>query len=212
MRTCVTRHLAAFALLGLAGCALAPAQPLALSIRGELLLPSSTPAKPSEMVVELRDTTNGRVLTEQRQPLRGHASALPFRLQLARDRLTPGHAFSVRGAVLAEGWAQWLSEPVTIDPDRGTIDLGTLMLARAQRPLAFQTRIDCAGRIFIVGMAGSVLTLRDGETSVELKPAASAPDERFEAVGDASTFVHTQGQSATVGVGGAVYAGCRTSR
>jgi len=186
-------------------------QPSDLRIHGWLLLPAAA-AVSGESVVELRDTTDDQVLTEQRQALRGRAAALPFRLQLPRAQLTPGHAFSVRAALLAEGWAQWLSEPVAVDPSRSAIDLGTLALVRSQRPLAFQTRIDCAGRIFIVGMAGEVLTLRDGAKSVELQPAASAPDERFEAVGDASTFVHTQGRAATVSVSGSVYADCSVSR
>jgi len=210
MRSCTSR-LGALALLGLAGCGMPQAQPSDLRIHGWLLLPAAA-AVSGELVVELRDATEDRVLTEQRQPLRGRAAALPFRLQLPRAQLTPGHAFSVRAALLAEGWAQWLSEPVAVDPSRSDIDLGTLALVRSQRPLAFQTRIDCAGRIFVIGMAGDVLTLRDGDASVALKPVDSAPDERFEAVGDASTFVQTHGRAATVSVGGSVYAGCSLSR
>ena len=118
----------------------------------------------------------------------------------------------VRAAVLAEGWAQWLSEPIAVDASGGSIDLGTLTLARAPRPLAFQTLIDCAGRSFVIGMAGEVLTLRDGEKSYALKPETTAPDQHFKAVGDVSTFVRTQGRSATVSVSGAIYAGCNVSR
>jgi hypothetical protein len=206
-----TSRIAALVLLGLGGCSMPLSPPQELTVLGRLQLPGGVPTT-GEAVVELRDTTDDRVLTEQRQPLRSKPAALPFRLQLPRDRLVQGHALSVRAAVLAEGWPQWLSEPLALDPERGSIDLGTLVLARAQRPLAFQTRIDCAGRIFIVGMAGEVLTLRDGAKSVELQAAASAPDERFEAVGDASTFVQTQGRAATVSVSGSVYADCSVSR
>jgi len=204
-------RLAALVLLGLAGCGMTPSQPQDLKILGQLQLPHGT-ATEGEAVVELRDTTEDRVLTEQRQLLDGNTSALHFRLHLPSHRLPPSHALSVRAAVLAGGWAQWLSEPVAVDPARGSIDLGTLALARAQRPLAFQTLIDCGGRSFVLGMAGDVLMLRDGERSYALNPVASAPDERLEAVGDSSTFVRTQGRSATVGVGGVVYAGCSVSR
>lgn len=87
------------------------------------------------------------------------------------------------------------------------------MLVRAQQPLAFQTRIDRAGRSFVVvGMAGDVLTLRDGERSYALESVAAAPGDRLEAVGDSSTFAQTQGRSATVGIGAAIYAGCSVSR
>jgi hypothetical protein len=206
-----TGRLALLLLLGLGGCGI-PASPLQdLRVSGQLQLPGDVVAR-GEAVVELRDTTADRVLAEQRQPLLGNTAALPFQLQLPRDRLVPGQTLSVRAAVLAEGWAQWLSEPVAVDPQRGSIDLGTLVLLRAQRPLAFQTRIDCAGRSFIVGMDGDVLTLRDGARSYALEPVAAAPGDRMEAVGDASTFVHTQGRSATVSVAGAVYADCSVSR
>jgi len=61
-------------------------------------------------------------------------------------------------------------------------------------------------------MAGDVLTLRDGEKSYALDPVAATPDEHLEAVGDASTFVRTQGRSAALSVGGVVYEGCSVSR
>jgi hypothetical protein len=206
-----TCRLAALVLLGLGGCGMSPNPPEELTILGQLQLPGGV-AGTGEAVVELSDTADDRVLTEQRQPWRGKTAALPFRLQLPRDRLVPGQTLSVRAAVLAEGWAQWLSEPLAVDVQRGSIDIGMLVLVRAQRPLAFQTRIDCAGRSFVVGMAGDVLTLRDGERSYPLKAVAAAPEDRLEALGDSSTFVHTQGRSATVGIGGSVYAECSVSR
>jgi hypothetical protein len=205
------RSLAALALIGVASCSVAPGPPAELTVLGHLQLPRGL-ASASEAVVELRDTNDDRVLTEQRQLLRSDQTSLAFRLQLTPDRLPAGHALSVRAAVLMEGWAQWLSEPVAVNAQRGSVDLGTLALARAQRPLAFQTRIDCAGRSFVVGMAGEVLTLRDGEKSYALKSVAAAPGDRLEAVGDPSTFLQTQGRGAAVSVGGEVYADCSVSR
>jgi uncharacterized lipoprotein YbaY len=211
MRTLATL-LAALVLPSLAGCGTPPpGQPAQLRIQGELRLPGAADTA-GEAVVELRDITVDEVLAEQRQPLPRGQSALRFVLQVPAWQRKPGHAYSVQAAVLVRGWAQWLGEPVAVDPQHGSVDLGTLTLVRSQRPLAFQTRIDCAGRIFVVGMHGDKLMLRDGTTSFELKPATTAPDQRFEAVGDASTFVLTQGRSATVSVGGAVYAGCSLLR
>ena len=203
-----TQRLAALGLALLAGCSMPPA---ALTIQGPLQLPASAPAA-AEAVVELRDTTDDHVLTEQRQLLREAGDTLPFGLQVPRGRLIPGHTFSVRGALLAQGWAQWLSEPVAVDVQRSSIDLGTLVLTPARRPLAFATHIDCGGRLFSVGMAGDLLTLRDGDRSVALQAVPTAAGERLEAVGDASTFVHTRGRAATVGAGGVVYTGCSLLR
>jgi hypothetical protein len=190
-----------------------PQPPATLTVRGQLALPvvAERPAG-GQVVVELRDTRADRVLAEQRLPLDEATPTQPFQLQLRRDRLPRGHLVSVRGALLTPHGAEWLSEPVTIDPTAASVDLGLLQLARAPRPLAFQTYIDCRIRQFVVGMAGDTLTLRDGEQTFALQPSATNPDQRFEAVADPSTFVHTAGTSATVAIRGVIYAGCSLLR
>lgn len=196
-----------------AGGTAAPERPATLTVRGQLALPSAA-KRPAggQVVVELRDTRADRVLAEQRLPMDEAHPTQPFHLQLARERLPRGHGLSVRGALLDHGGQAWLSEPVAIDPTAVSLDLGTLSLARAPRPLAFQTHIDCRMRQFVVGMDGDTLTLRDGEQSFTLQPSAADPDQRFEAVGDASTFVHTHGTTATVAIRGVRYAGCSLLR
>ena len=72
-----TTRLAALVLLGLAGCRLTGGPPAQLTIIGRLQLPQGI-ATAGEVVVELRDSTDGRVLTEQRQPLQGDPAVLPF--------------------------------------------------------------------------------------------------------------------------------------
>lgn len=117
----------------------------------------------------------------------------------------------MRGALLSQGKDQWLSDAIAIDAQAASVDLGMLRLAAAARPLAFQTRIDCAGRAFVVGMDGDVLTLRAGDADYALAPSPGS-DERFAAITDPSTFVQTQGASATVSLRGTVYRGCNVSR
>lgn len=214
MRAIRNLVLAWLALLALTGSGAAtPQQPTLLTVQGRLVLPAAAerPAG-AQLVVELRDTDADRVLAEQRLPLDGAGTTLPFELRLPRERLPRGHRLSVRGALLAHAGAAWLSEPVAIDPTAVAVDLGALRLARAPQALAFQTHIDCRIKQFVVGMAGDTLTLRDGAQSFALQPSAADPDQRFEAVADASTFVHTHGTTATVAIRGVTYAGCSLLR
>lgn len=198
---------AALAML-LAACGTQPPAST-LSIRGQLAVPGRVELPPdAQMVVELRDETDDRVLAEQRQPLREFSSPQPFELRLPRDKLVPGQRLTLRGALLMRGWAQWLSAPVAIDAGRADIDIGTLPLARAARPLAFQSILDCGGRRFIVGMAGDTMQLLDGEMAYNLHTVPAASGSLLEAVGDSSTYVRADGLRATVSVHGVVFCGC----
>ncbi len=205
------RHLLILTAALLAGCT-APSSTLV--IRGQLVAdaPITPPPPDGLMVVELRDTTADQVLTEQRQPLRSLQSPLPFQLQLPREQLQPSHRLEVRGALLSQGWAQWLSPPVAIDASAAAIDAGTLRLQQAARPLAFQSQIDCGTRRFTIGMHGDTMRLLDGETAYDLREVPAAAGGRLEAVGDPATCVQTEGRQARVGVRGVVYTDCSVSR
>lgn len=201
------------ALVLAAGGATAP-EPLAmLTIRGRLALPAP-PLRPAQgqLVVELRDVHADRVLAEQRMAPHASAATQAFQLRLPHDRLPRNAALNVRAALLDRDGATWLSEPVAVEASPTPVDLGTLRLVRAPRPLAFQTRIDCGLRQFVIGMAGDTLTLRDGEQSFALQPSAADPDQQLVAVGDASTSVQLEGTTATVTVRGVIYAGCSLLR
>jgi uncharacterized lipoprotein YbaY len=184
-----------------------------LTIHGQLVADVPITLSPDGlMVVELRDATADRVLTEQRQALRGLQAPLPFQLQLPREQLQPNHRLEVRGALLSQGWAQWLSAPMAIDASASAIDVGTLRLQRAARPLAFQSQIDCGTRRFIVGMHGDTMRLLDGDVGYDLRNVPVASGDRLEAVGDPATFVQAEGRRARVGIGGVVYGDCSVSR
>jgi len=194
----------------MAGCA---ATPPTVTIRGQLVADAPITLPPDgQMVVELRDIAADRVLTEQRQPLRSLQSPLPFELQLPRERLQSDQRLEVRGALLSQGWAQWLSAPVAIDASAAAIELGTLRLQRAARPLAFQSQIDCGTRRFRIGAHGDTMRLLDGDTVYDLREVPAAAGSRLEAAGDPATFVQTEGRHARVGLRGVVYADCSVSR
>jgi uncharacterized lipoprotein YbaY len=190
-----------------------PPPPAGQELRGQVALPPDA-ERPAGglLVVELRETTTDRVLTEQRLPLEGAGPALPFRLQWAHPPTPRQPVLRARAALLARGRALWLSESVAVDPLARSSDLGVLTLARAPRALAFQTEIDCRIRRFVVGMDGDRLVLRDGDHLHALQPDAGAPDQRYVAVEDPTIFVQVQGTTAEVAVRGARYAGCSLLR
>lgn len=159
----------------------------------------------AQVVVELRGRADTPVLAEQREPLAGRELPLRFELRVERDRLLPGAQPVVRAAIIADGWAQWLSAPAEIGATQGRVDVGDLTLAPAARPLAFQTVIDCAGRRFVVGAAGDAMQLQDGATRYELR---SAGGERLEAVDDASTYVIADSTQTRVSIRGQVFERC----
>ena len=195
---------------GLAGCG---ATPPTVTIRGQLVADAPITLPPDgQMVVELRDVDADRVLTEQRQPLRGLQSPLSFQLQLPHERLQPGQRLEVRGALLSQGWVQWLSPPQAIDASAATIDAGALRLQRAARPLAFQSQIECGARRFVVGMHGDTMRLLDGDAAYDLRNVPAASGDRLEAIGDPATFVQIEGRQVRVGSRGVVYADCSVSR
>jgi len=182
-----------------------------LTVQGSMSVPHGTVLQNGTLaVVELRDEDDDRVLAEQRKPVSGLNSPLPFVLQIDAGKLVSGHKLKVRSALLAQGWAQWLSEAVSVDAGLGSVDVGNLPLAAVQRPLAFQSTIRCGERRFVIGMAGDTMRLLAGSQSFDLREVSteSASGERLEAVDDASTFVETQRDRPSVSVRGQRYADC----
>jgi hypothetical protein len=86
------------------------------------------------------------------------------------------------------------------------------MAAPPQAPPQFRIVIDCRLRQFVIGFAPEALLLLDGAQALPLVPAAADQGQRFEAAGDPSTFVQTEGSRATVALRGVLYASCSLSR
>jgi hypothetical protein len=189
-----------------------PASP-AQQVRGTVVLPAEAdrPAD-GQLVVELRETGSDRVWAEQRLPLDRSATEQPFVLVWRREPLPFKPELHVRAALLAQGRVLWLSEPLKLGPPARTMEVGPLTLLRAPPPLAFQRRIDCGARQFVVGLDGDRLVLRDGDQSIPLRHDAQPPGARHVAIDDPATYVQTEGTTAEVAVRGVLYAACNLLR
>ena len=205
------RCLLALMAAGLAGCG-TPSP--SLTIRGQLVADVPITLPPDGlMVVELRDATADRVLTEQRQPLRGLQSPLPFQLQLPREQLQPSHRLEVRGALLSQGWAQWLSAA----GGHRRFGLGHRRGHAAPAACGTAAGLPVADRLRHAPLHRSACTATRCACSTAIRPTTCARcrslrASRLEAVGDPATFVQTEGRQARVGVRGVVYGDCSVSR
>jgi uncharacterized lipoprotein YbaY len=213
--------LIALAFLGaLSGCAtgggrtaVQPDVPQMLTIKGSLAYPARIALPPeTRAIVELKDASvaDDRVVAEQRMDLEGKQVPIPFELSVDRAKLVDGRLYSVRGAFLLRGRATWVSDPVTITPQAGVIDVGTLAM-KPYTSLAFATDLRCGERKVKIGLVGDVMRLSAADQSFDMRPVASAAGSKYEAVGDPSTTLRTQGAEATVAIKGVTYPTCTKS-
>lgn len=182
-------------------------------VQGVVLLPPQT-ERPADalLMIELREVGSDRVWAEQRLPLDRSATEQSFVLVWRREPLPFKPELQVRAALLAQGRPLWLSEPLMLGPPVRTMEVGPLTLLRAPPPLAFQRRIDCGVRQFVVGMDGSRLVLSDGDLRIALRHDAEPPGARHVAIDDPATYVQTEGTAAEVAVRGVLYAACSLLR
>ncbi|WP_295813446.1 META domain-containing protein [uncultured Nitratireductor sp.] len=103
-----------------------------LEISGELTYRARIALPPESLaIVELRNARepeNAKVLAETRIVLDGKQVPIPFALATGKAQLEAGGSYRLRGGVLDGLQIRWLTDPVTIDPEKEKIELGTLIL------------------------------------------------------------------------------------
>lgn len=194
-------------LLAMAGCAAGP-DPGVLRIEGRLEAPTASIAQ-ADWVVELRDDSADRVLSEQRGRAPAAQPGIAFVLAIERERIDATHRHTVRGALAVQGATRWASDAVPVDLARPSpIDVGTLRLAPYVSPGGFASAFDCGGRRITIGYLGDSLRLIDGEQVHDLTPPPGGRAFRYERPGDPATFVQLDDASATVSLQGRVLPRC----
>lgn len=195
----------------LAGCAAPP--PAVLPIAGVLAGPAAGSLAPhAEWVVELRDAQgapDAPVLAEARGKVAPGQPPIAFTLAVPAQALRAARAPVLRGAVMEQGPATWLSAPQPVPPDaRAGFDAGSLRLEPHVHPGGFASRLDCGGRRVTIGFIGQGLRLSDGAQVFDLAAVPGAAPPRFELPGQPSTFVQVGEREATVSVQGRLYPRC----
>jgi uncharacterized lipoprotein YbaY len=138
-RPLATRRLLLTAMAALCALpALADGEEPVLKIRGEMTylqriaLPENALA-----IVEVKpdDAPDGASVTaETRIPLRGGQVPVAFALDVPRAHLDASTTYVLRGAILVDSQPRWLSDPVAIDVQAATVDVGTLRLSPYEAP------------------------------------------------------------------------------
>lgn len=163
----------------------------------------------SSAVVELRDVTagEGAVVAEQRTSLAGQQVPIPFEVSVDRARLTAGHLYQLRGAVLLRGRAGWVSEPLVVDLTRGDLDVGELRMAPYEvRP--FASEFQCGETRVVIWPEGEQLRMSAEGQDFRMQQQVSASGARYVAVEDPATQFWNKGRMATLELHGKRYPEC----
>jgi heat shock protein HslJ/uncharacterized lipoprotein YbaY len=185
-----------------------PSAPLRITGQLSYLARIALPPDAS-VVVELRDVTagDGAVVAEQRTSLEGRQVPIPFEVTVDRARLSEGHRYQLRGAVLLRGRAGWASEPLAVDVTRGDLDVGELRLAPIEvRP--FASEFQCGETRVVLWPEGEQLRMSAEGQEFRMQEQVSASGARYVAADDPATQFWNKGRMATLELRGKRYPEC----
>jgi uncharacterized lipoprotein YbaY len=191
-----------------AGCAAVdPVPPGPLTVSGELTYDADTSLPPDAVaVVELRDV-EGILVAETRRNLMGRQVPVPFTLSVARESLTPAREYALRGGFFMRAQPLWVSDPVPVELESTTVEVGEIVLERVDRR-AFFTEFDCGGTRAEIGVIEDRLELTVGGETFVLESVQTASGTGFAAMDAPETSFWTLGESATLTVRGETYPEC----
>ncbi|EGV19920.1 META domain-containing protein [Thiocapsa marina] len=176
----------------------------ALSYKTRIALPPDALA-----IVELIDPSvpGGRLVAEQRMTLDGRQVPIPFALALERTALIPDQTYSIRGAVLSGGLANWVTDEVPLDPAVESLDLGTIMM-RPYEPIPFANELVCGDQPIRVGFLEDRMRMQVGDRTFDLRQAISGSGARYVALADPTTSFWSKGERGMLEIAGTAYPEC----
>jgi heat shock protein HslJ/uncharacterized lipoprotein YbaY len=176
----------------------------ALSYKARIALPPEALA-----IVELSDPTvpGGRLVAEQRIALEGRQVPIPFTLAVERAALLPEQTYFVRGVVLSDGLAAWITDEVPLDPSVKSLDLGTIMM-RPYEPIPFASELVCGDQPIRVGFLEDRMRLQVGDRIFDLRQALSGSGARYVAFADPTTSFWSKGDRGMLEIAGMAYPEC----
>lgn len=112
-----------------------------LKITGELTYRERIALPPDSLaIVEIRAADAAEadtVLVETRIEMGSRQVPVPFSLEVERERFAEGKTYLLRGGILSGLTIAWLTDPVEIDPNTDSVDLGTLLVKAHRTPPPF---------------------------------------------------------------------------
>lgn len=171
-----------------------------LVLRGQLVYRSRVAlAANSQALIELRKLAGadqpGEVVAEQRFSLDGRQVPLDFALELSADDLAGIDEYQLRAALTEDERTTWISEPISVVPQAGEVELGEVTLM-PYRAAAFNSVLQCGRLQVSAGYEGDTLVLEANGEKHLLLPVESASGARYEAEGDPDTRFWSKGNTA----------------
>ena len=182
------------------------------NIAGELAYRQRIALPPdSRAVIELRGTAPPDLVVEQQIiDLAGRQVPIPFQLGVDRSGLENSQTYTFHAAIYSEGLPIWINAGAVIEATDVDLDLGTVMLQPFEvEPKATTWR--CADETVSVDFAGEAARLQAGGETFALRRVVTASGAKYEALGDASTYVWNKGDELVVAVRGSDYPRCSRS-
>lgn len=132
----------------------------------------------------------------------GQQVPLPFKMTVPA-----GLSGEVSAVIRVYGRARWVLEGLEFEAGRDPVDLGALTLEPVS-PLTFATEYVCGDTPVMVGVLDRRLVLRVEGREITLEQVRAASGARYEAPGEADTFVWNKGDALTVRVDGRDFPEC----
>ncbi|GHD65629.1 META domain-containing protein [Jeongeupia chitinilytica] len=173
-----------------------------LAYRARIALPESAVA-----VLEVRDLISGQVVAEQRIELKGKQVPVPMLLTVPNGALRADGDYEVRGGIKQGGQPVWVSAPVPLSQQAGTLQLGTVQL-QPHEALAFASRLQCGDQQIDAGFKGDTMVLQAGQKRFALTQVRTASGAKYVADSDAQTWFWSKGQGGMLQLNGKQYPEC----
>lgn len=165
----------------------------------------------SQAVIELRDisadASGEAVIAEQRFSLNGRQVPVEFAVELSASDLAAQGDYQLRASLTENERTTWISEPISVQPEAGTLELGEITLM-PYRAAAFRSVLECGRLQVSAGYEGDTLVLEAEGKKHQLLPVKAASGARFEAEGDPDTRFWSKGDRADLIIAGKRYPLC----
>jgi heat shock protein HslJ len=192
------RHVSALLVvlaLGPAGPALADAGDTRL-VTGSLGYLQRIALPPEAEALVVAEGRFGAMLGEVTLDPDGQQVPLPFEMTVPS-----GLSGEVSAVIRVHGRARWVLEGLEFEAGPDEIDLGELTLEPVT-PLAFASDYVCGDTPVLVGVLDDRMVMRVEGRDIALEQVRAASGARYEAPGEADTFVWNKGDAITVRVDG----------
>jgi heat shock protein HslJ/uncharacterized lipoprotein YbaY len=192
-----------------AGASLGTADAI-FTIAGELTYKQRIALPPdSRAVLEVRGSAPPEVVVAEKFiDLAGRQVPIPFEFGVDRSDLENSQTYTFQAAIYSAGLPIWINAGNVIEATDVDLDLGVVMLQPFDVEVT-ATTWQCGDEALSVDFAGTAARLLVHGETFALRRVVTASGAKYEALGDASTFVWNKGDDLTVAVRGNDYPGCR---